>query len=310
MTGAVFKSALWHIAAILFAWAGLPILADDPPPGDPVIIVEMVSIAEMRNLPVATIAPPVSPVEVPPSPAAEPEAALTTAAALPSPVALPEPAPALPAVPEPEPAPAADPAPESPSIPSPPPRPAREAAPEPEREEVARLPDSIDRPKRKPRPPQFDFDRALERIDDIERTLASREPEAPENERPREAAPDPVEHLLARADDPYRADTALTMTEIDAIRAQIQRNWAVPAGAESAHEMTVTLRLRLGIDGTVQSVEVVETARMERDSFFRTMAESAVRAVRRTARIDGLSADSYRLWRDIEMRFNPKDMFG
>ena len=103
------------------------------------------------------------------------------------------------------------------------------------------------------------------------------------------------------------------MTEIDAIRAQIQRNWNVPAGAEGAHEMTVRLRVRLEADGrTVRRVTVEDPARAREDPFFRAMADSAVRAVKRTERLDGLSPETYRKLRDrpdIALRFNPRDMF-
>jgi len=101
----------------------------------------------------------------------------------------------------------------------------------------------------------------------------------------------------------------LSMTEIDSIRAQIHRNWNLPAGARDAQTMTVTLRIQLARDGTVRSVEVVDAARMQEDPFFRTMAESAVRAVNRTGQIKNLSPDNYSLWRDIAVRFDPREMF-
>ena len=99
-------------------------------------------------------------------------------------------------------------------------------------------------------------------------------------------------------------------TVIDAIRSQVRRNWSVPTGAEDAHEMNVTLDLRLGPDGAVRDVKVVEAARMAQDAAFRAMAESAVRAVRKTARFDGLPPEDYARWRDIRITFNPEDMFG
>ena len=99
-------------------------------------------------------------------------------------------------------------------------------------------------------------------------------------------------------------------TVIDAIRSQVRRNWSVPTGTEDAHEMIVTLDLRLGPDGAVRDVKVVEAARMAQDAAFRAMAESAVRAVRKTARFDGLPPETYARWRDIRITFSPEDMFG
>ncbi len=269
MTGALVKSTVLHAAALLLAWFGVPSLFEDPPLAPTVVTVAMVPVAPERNLPPEPVA------ETPP----------------PEPAAVPD----------------------SPRPSNKPPAPAREAAVVPV---PTRLLDQTARPKRKPPPPRaapralaeetppapdpLDFEQALEQ-------LAENAP--PPAADPSPPAADPLERLLARADTPFRLDARLSMAEIDAIRSQIQRNWSVPAGAEDAHEMTVTLHLQLAPDGTVYHVEVVERARMRRDSFFRTMAESAVRAVQLTGRIRGLSSDSYQKWRDINIRFNPRDMF-
>ena len=294
MIGAAVKSVLCHAAALALAWAGLPSLFDEPPPRESAVVVRMVPIADRRNLPRAVAAAAESAFEAPapPVPAARP---------------APPPARAAPPPPPPRKPPPAEVArpPDRPPAPPPPPPKTRPATAPP--------PAEVARPRRKPPPPAppLDFERALASVDEIEQGLAPREPAPePEPEAPPPAVIDPIDRLLmAEAAEPPRADIPLTMTEIDAIRRQIQRNWAVPAGAEGAHEMTVTLRLRLDPDGTVRGVEVVETERMDRDSFFRTMAESALRAVRRTGHIAGLRGETYRHWRDIEMRFNPKDMF-
>jgi len=119
-----------------------------------------------------------------------------------------------------------------------------------------------------------------------------------------------IDRLLAAADTTFRADSPLSMTEIDSIRAQIQRNWTVPAGAQDAQMMIVKLRIQLGPDGSVRRVDIVEKDRMSAEPFFRTMAESAVRAVKRTGQIENLSPDKYHLWRDITVKFDPRDMFG
>ena len=55
MVGPLFKSALWHTATLLLAWAGLPALFDDPAAVDAVVVVEMVTVAERRNLPNAAL---------------------------------------------------------------------------------------------------------------------------------------------------------------------------------------------------------------------------------------------------------------
>ena len=51
MRGAAIKSALLHVFVAIVAWVGLPQLFDDAPIGERVIVVEMVDIADQRNLP-------------------------------------------------------------------------------------------------------------------------------------------------------------------------------------------------------------------------------------------------------------------
>ena len=287
MLRAALKSVGLHGLAMLLLYVGVPRLLADAPPVESVVVVDLVPIAEVRNLPSTMVPPePERAPEPPPEPPAPPEL---------EPVALPEPEPVV--LPEPEPEPAELVAPE------PEPEPAPE--PEPQPVEVARLPKEIARPRKKPTPPSpLDFEKALRSLEDLE-------PPPPSEPEPEPAVRlDPIEQLLAEADTPYRTDAPLSMTEKDSIRAQIQRNWNVPAGARDAQTMSVTLRLRLGPDGTVEHVEVVERERMLADPFFRTMAESAVRAVRKTGRIRYLSPEKYSKWRDIKVTFNPKDMFG
>ncbi len=346
MRNAAIKSALLHLFVAAVAWVGVPQLFDDPPIADRVIVVDMVEIADQRNLPRTIIdepeapepeaepAPPQPEPEVaeltpppPPPPASEqtlPPPAPEIAEAEPEPEAAPEPAP------EPEPQQLAAPEPLPVQLPRPEPKPERAPEPEPEPEpepaQVAQLPNEVSRPKRKPsapRPepepepapepetPQVDFDRALESLDELD--LPPAVPVAEEQET--EAAPETdveqaIDQLLAAADTTFRADTPLSMTEIDSIRAQIQRHWNVPAGAQDAHMMIVKLRIQLGPDGSVRQVDVVEKDRMSAEPFFRTMAESAVRAVKRTGQIQNLSPDKYHLWRDITVNFDPRDMFG
>jgi outer membrane biosynthesis protein TonB len=291
MLRALGKSMLLHLVVIALAYVGVPHLFEAPPPQETVTTATFVPIAEARNLPDVMPAldepePEPEPSEAPPPPRVEDT---------PPPPPPPEPEPEVaepPPEPEPEPE-VAEPLPE----------------PVPEPVEVAALPQDIQRPRDKPTPPpRLDFESALQSLEEME--PAPRQPD-PEPEAVPEAA-DPIEQLLAEADTPYRFDIPLSQTEIDTIRSQIQRNWSVPAGARDAHEMRVTLRLQLGRDGSVERVEVDESdrARMLTDPFYRSMAESAVRAVRKTGQIQYLSPEKYEQWRDIKLTFDPREMYG
>jgi outer membrane biosynthesis protein TonB len=101
----------------------------------------------------------------------------------------------------------------------------------------------------------------------------------------------------------------MTISEIDAIRRQIERCWNVPAGARDAENLVVEIRLMLNPDGSVMRAEVLDAQRMARDSFYRTAAESALRAVRRCSPLQA-PPRKYEVWKEITLTFNPKEMFG
>jgi hypothetical protein len=130
----------------------------------------------------------------------------------------------------------------------------------------------------------------------------------------RERAPerlDPIDQLLADAGETARVDMVLSATEIDNIRGQIRGNWSLPAGVHDRRDLSrlvVTLRLQLQPDGRVTHVTVIDRARMDTDPLFRAVAESTVRAVRRTRLIRGLAPEKYLLWRDMRINFDPRDV--
>ena len=66
------------------------------------------------------------------------------------------------------------------------------------------------------------------------------------------------------------------MSEVDALRAQIARCWSIPAGARDAENLIVEIRVEMNPDMTVRRADIVDKARMNRDPFYRTAAESAL----------------------------------
>lgn len=98
----------------------------------------------------------------------------------------------------------------------------------------------------------------------------------------------------------------LSQSEIDALRAQIQACWNPPAGAIDGKELIVQVRLRLRQDGSLQA----DPTLMNRGShpFFQVAAESALRAIRRCQPYR-LPVAKYDVWKDVEVTFDPRDMF-
>lgn len=101
-------------------------------------------------------------------------------------------------------------------------------------------------------------------------------------------------------------NAAMTMTELDALRAQIQRCWNPPVGAQGAEDLVVTVQMQLNENGTVSgSPEVINSGS---NPFFQAAADSARRAVLRCQPYN-LPLEKYDTWREVRVTFDPRDLF-
>ncbi|MBR1480159.1 MAG: hypothetical protein IJ599_04720 [Alphaproteobacteria bacterium] len=106
------------------------------------------------------------------------------------------------------------------------------------------------------------------------------------------------------------AGETLTATQIDLIRQTIRKCWHFPAGLRNAEDLVVDIKMELDQAGNVTKAEIVDLNRMASDADFRTAAENAYRAV-----LDPncnplpLPKEKYDEWKELELSFNPKDMF-
>jgi outer membrane biosynthesis protein TonB len=98
----------------------------------------------------------------------------------------------------------------------------------------------------------------------------------------------------------------LSQNELDALRSQLMGCWNPPVGVAEAKDLVVIVHFTLNRDGTVSG----EPSVINRGSggLFQVAAESATRAVRRCAPFR-LPAAKYEAWRDVEVKFDPNDMF-
>lgn len=102
----------------------------------------------------------------------------------------------------------------------------------------------------------------------------------------------------------------LSISEMDALAGQLRACWNLDPGAMGIEDMIVEIKAQLNQDGSVRSVEVQNTTRYNTDSHFRSVAESAKRAVYICAPYKILSekyAEKYDEWRVLRLRFNPID---
>ncbi len=103
--------------------------------------------------------------------------------------------------------------------------------------------------------------------------------------------------------------TGLTLSEEDALRAQIFGCWSVPLGLPYDENLLVRIKLNLKKDGTILKSEILDHERMNKpgQNFYRVLAESALRAVRICQPLK-VPPTGYEKWKDIQLNFNPTEM--
>lgn len=102
----------------------------------------------------------------------------------------------------------------------------------------------------------------------------------------------------------------LSISEIDAIAGRLRACWNLDPGAMGIKDMIIEIRVFLNKDGTVRDVKILDTGRYNSDRAFRSVADSARRAVYVCAPYSIFSnryADKYDLWKTMLLRFNPFD---
>ena len=101
----------------------------------------------------------------------------------------------------------------------------------------------------------------------------------------------------------------LTLSEEDALKAQIFGCWSLPLGLPYQENLIVRIKLRLRPDGTVLSQTILDHARMNMpgQAFYKVLAESALRAVRICQPLR-VPPTGYDRWKDLQLNFDANDM--
>ncbi|MEM7225046.1 MAG: hypothetical protein AAF495_18865 [Pseudomonadota bacterium] len=290
--GAIFSGIL-HLSIFVVLVFGLPSFVT-PLEVTPPIPVELVVLEEELEVPEPELEPePVKEAEPEPEPEPEPvqqaKQPPTPAPAVAEPLP-PEPEPELEPevaelIQEPEPpAPQPQAKPEAPE----PPKPAAPAPPRKPKVTVV-MPEEEKEP-----PPETDFTSVLNSIDDLRTQMAAK----PATETTK-AAPEPTP----------QGSQIEQMEMVRAIQSQLARCWQLEPGARDAANMIVEIRVALNPNGAVRDAKIVDSLRMVSDSFFRSAAENARRAVYRCSPFD-LPVRKYEIWQVMTLRFDPRQMFG
>ena len=103
--------------------------------------------------------------------------------------------------------------------------------------------------------------------------------------------------------------TGLTLSQEDALRAQIFGCWSVPLGLPYNENLLVRIKLELKKDGTIMKSEILDHQRMNRpgQKFYKVLAESALRAVRLCQPLK-VPPTGYDKWKELQLNFNPTEM--
>ena len=102
---------------------------------------------------------------------------------------------------------------------------------------------------------------------------------------------------------------SLTLSQEDALKAQIFGCWSLPLGLPFHENLLVRIRLKLRPDGTVLRSEILDHARMNMpgQGFYKVLAESALRAIKICQPLR-VPPTGYEKWKDLQLNFDANEM--
>lgn len=100
--------------------------------------------------------------------------------------------------------------------------------------------------------------------------------------------------------------TQLSQSELDALRARLRELWNPPLAPSDPEELVVVVEVKFRPDGTVEGQPRVLSS--GRTPMAAAARDSAVRALLRGQPFTMLRREHYDLWKDIEIKFDPREM--
>ena len=103
--------------------------------------------------------------------------------------------------------------------------------------------------------------------------------------------------------------SSLTLSEEDALKAQIFGCWSIPLGLPYNENLLVRIKLQLNPDGTIQESEILDHARMNKpgQGFYKVLAESALRAIKLCQPLR-VPTTGYERWKELQLNFDAREM--
>jgi len=114
---------------------------------------------------------------------------------------------------------------------------------------------------------------------------------------------------VTQSQDKNMVISGLTLSEEDALKAQIFGCWSIPLGLPYNENLLVRIKLKLKPDGSVIKTEILDHARMNKpgQSFYKVLAESALRAIQLCQPLR-VPTTGYERWKDLQLNFDARDM--
>jgi hypothetical protein len=103
--------------------------------------------------------------------------------------------------------------------------------------------------------------------------------------------------------------SGLSLSEEDALKAQIFGCWSIPLGLPYNKDLLVRIKLSLKPDGTIIKSEILDHARMNKpgQGFYKVLAESALRAIQLCQPLR-VPSSGYEKWKLLQLNFDAREM--
>ena len=101
----------------------------------------------------------------------------------------------------------------------------------------------------------------------------------------------------------------LSLSEEDALKAQIFGCWSIPLGLPYNENLLVRIKLQLKPDGSIIRSEILDHARMNKpgQGFYKVLAESALRAIKLCQPLR-VPTKGYERWKELQLNFDAREM--
>jgi hypothetical protein len=93
------------------------------------------------------------------------------------------------------------------------------------------------------------------------------------------------------------------------IQSKMASCWRLEPGARNAEDLIVVIRVWLNPNGSVRDARIIDEGLGRSNRYYQSAAENARRAIYACQPFD-LPPKRYEIWRDMVLRFDPRQMFG